>query len=73
MLLCGAEERSSVTPVTTLDTLTHRLERLARTLAGNPEFQPNPAFKRGCGSFRLAVYGEPEIAVLRRRKRNHNG
>jgi hypothetical protein len=55
MLLCGAEERLSVTPVTALDTLTNRLQRLDVTLAEIPEFQPNPALKRGCGSFRVAV------------------
>src|SRR5687768_11647383 len=39
MLVCGAEESSSVTPVTTPDTPTHRLMRLQVRLTENPEFQ----------------------------------
>jgi len=53
--LCGAEERWSVTVVTTLDTPTHRLERLMATLVENPEYQPNLALRFSCGSFRLTV------------------
>ena len=73
MLLCGAEESSSVTPVTPLDTPTHRLERLGTTLVENPEFQPNLTLILQLQLLQACGVSELETAVLRRRRRDHNG
>ncbi len=55
LLLCGAEENSSVTDVTELDTIPAVFCSLAQIVTQKPEFKPNLGAYGCCEFISLAV------------------